>query len=393
MRPGSTQLPIYPVKTSQTRERWRKPIIVIVILSLVAAVAMVMALSRIRLRGGREGFTTAAEVQRATVESEIRILEETKLKSDARIKIEADLSNNAAYSGDIESINLKSDKVLLEKNSTATQKVGSARVLPVDRSTSVESPKGSVVHKERKANINLKSNTYQILKSHQASSLNNSTSAIHDIRFQYNANRSSSSSILDLVVPFYIYPKLGAISHRLLDCLYNQKSYMDILKSPASQWYGEVEMFTTLSRNRWRTENPDEAEIFYVPMLFLTLSKYDLSNRCAREVIKNSEDLEVFPVYDTPESEGVSRAFLIQNMTKDQVREQVFSAAVHELHSMPYAKRKSGFDHAHAMTFWGEDWRHWRHKKRPAHPAEKLFKALEQGFAFVATWRTRSRYV
>ena len=190
-------------------------------------------------------------------------------------------------------------------------------------------------------------------------------------------------SIAGVRVPFYMYPGMANISRRILDCLsfgigLDEADAADMtawfretLSSPVAQWLTDVAMFAQMERSSWRTHDPEEAEIFYVPVLYGLLSLYASAYTARQKQTWKCTAFAVGAPAGTPGlGEGSRRRF-------------VFQQAIDEMESMPYAQRRRGFDHAWTMTYWGDKSRFMVKEDRSGSPeGERLLAMIERGTYF-----------
>ena len=188
-------------------------------------------------------------------------------------------------------------------------------------------------------------------------------------------------------VVFYMYPQLEAISAHLISCCLreDQKGWLDnILHSPPAQYYTEIGMFSVLRNSQWRTENAEEADLFYVPYMYKLTSNRS-SKKCLYEALTHTLSPALVDAFESKCGSGYGNAKCIYSM-----------AAVNELLEKPYAARKRGFDHIHTLTTWGEDGIRFsgggsKTFVEPSHPNEELLSYLENGILFAHSHRLWAR--
>ena len=215
--------------------------------------------------------------------------------------------------------------------------------------------------------------------------------APEDERAGGRAGTLVDDSVDGVRVPFYMYPGMANVTSRLLDCLSfgtgldesdaaNTTAWFHgALSSPVAQYMTDVAMFSQMERSSWRTHDPEEASIFYVPVLYALLSMQLTHFRVGSKRL---------PLTHAPPGLSKCAAFAADAPGEEEPHLCIFQQAVDEMESMPYASRRRGLDHAFTMVYWRDDDRLMVNKERSGNPvAERLFSMLERGIHFAKQFK------
>ena len=179
---------------------------------------------------------------------------------------------------------------------------------------------------------------------------------------------SLDGSIGGVTVPFFMYPGMANVTSRLLDCLSfgtgldaddaaaTEAWFRGARMGPVSQFLTDTAMFAQMEVSTWRTEDPEAAVLFYVPLTF-----------------------DVYGFGGDTGSCLASSAGLPAGTAPREARERIFAQALDEMESMPYARRRRGADHVWTMI------RVDTHSS-PQQLPEELFAAIERGVHLSKRW-------